>query len=120
MSDRVTVSREGHLATVSLSHPDRLNVLDRVGWEALADIMTSLGDDQDVRCVVIEGSGSRAFSAGSDIGEFPKQRQTPEQVEAYARALEGGAFRALELPSPDLGIDPWSVCRWWAGDRSVL
>ena len=67
MSDRVAVSREGHLAIVSLSHPDRLNVLDRAGWEALADIMTSLAEDQDVRCVVIKGSGSRAFSAGSDI-----------------------------------------------------
>ena len=37
MSDRVTVSREDHLAIISLSHPDRLNVLDRQGWEALAD-----------------------------------------------------------------------------------
>ena len=70
MSDRVTVSREDHLAIVSLSHPDRLNVLDRQGWESLADIMTALGEDQGVCCVVIKGSGDRAFSAGSDIGGF--------------------------------------------------
>ena len=47
MSDRVTVSREDHLAIVSLSHPDRLNVLDRRGWEALAGIMKILGEDRD-------------------------------------------------------------------------
>ena len=104
MSDRVAVSREGHLAIVSLSHPDRLNVLDRAGWEALADIMASLAEDQDVRCVVIEGSGSRAFSAGSDIGEFPEQRQTPEQVEAYSRALEGGLSALRNCPHPTLAL----------------
>ena len=45
MPDPVTVSREDHLAIVSLSHPDRLNVLDRQGWEALANAMTALGED---------------------------------------------------------------------------
>ncbi len=104
MSDRVTVSREDHLAIVSLSHPDRLNVLDRAGWEALADITTSLAEDLDVRCVVIEGSGNRAFSAGSDIGEFPEQRRTPEQVEAYGRALEGGLSALRNCPHPTLAL----------------
>ena len=104
MSDRVTVSREDHLAIVSLSHPDRLNVLDLRGWDALAGIMGSLGEDEDVRCVVIEGSGSRAFSAGSDIGEFPEQRQAPAQVEAYARALEGGLSALRSCPHPTLAL----------------
>ena len=117
MSDRVTVSREDHLAIVTLSHPDRLNVLDRQGWEALADIMTTLGEDAGVRCVVIEGSGNRAFSAGSDIGGFPQERQTPEQVQAYASALEGALFGPPELPPPDRGIDP-CVCVWVVGWRS--
>ncbi len=104
MSDRVTVSREDHLAIVTLSHPDRLNVLDRQGWEALADIMTTLGEDAEVRCVVIEGSGNRAFSAGSDIGGFPQERQTPEQVQAYASALEGALSALQSCPHPTVAL----------------
>ena len=104
MSDRVTVSREDHLAIVTLSHPDRLNVLDRQGWEALADIMTTLGEDAGVRCVVIEGSGNRAFSAGSDIGGFPQERQTPEQVQAYASALEGALSALQSCPHPTVAL----------------
>jgi len=104
MSDRVRVSREDHLAIVSLSHPDRLNVLDRQGWESLADVMTALGEDQSVRCVIIEGSGDRAFSAGSDIGGFSQERQTPEQVQAYARALESALLALRSCLHPTLAL----------------
>ena len=104
MSDRVTVSREDHLAIVSLSHADRLNVLDLRGWHALADTMTALGGDQTVHCIVIEGSGSRAFSAGSDIGGFSEERQTPEQVQTYAGALEGALSALWSCPHPTLAL----------------
>ena len=104
MSDRVSVSREDHLAIVSLSNPDRLNVLDRGGWETLAFIMKSLAEDQQVRCVVIEGSGPRAFSAGSDIREFSDERQTPEQVLAYGRALEGALSALRGCPHPTVAL----------------
>ena len=104
MSDRVSVSREDHLAIVSLSNPDRLNVLDRGGWETLAFIMKSLAEDQHVRCVVIEGAGNRAFSAGSDIREFSDERQTPEQVLAYGRALEGALSALRGCPHPTVAL----------------
>ncbi len=104
MSDRVTVSFDGHLAIVSLNNPDRLNVLDRQGWEALANNMTTLGEDAGVHCVVIEGTGDRAFSAGSDIGRFPEERQTPEQVQAYGRALESALVAVRGCPNPTVAL----------------
>jgi len=104
MSDRVTVSREDHLAIVSLNHPDRLNVLDLRGWHALSDTMTALGEDPSVRCVLIEGSGNRAFSAGSDIGGFPEERQTSEQVQVYAQALESALSVLGNCPHPTLAL----------------
>ena len=100
MSDRVSVSAEGHLAIVSLFYPERLNVLDREGWEALATIVTSLAQDPLVRCVVIEGSGEQAFSAGSDIGKFHEERQTPDQVQEYGRALESALLALQGCPHP--------------------
>ena len=104
MSDRVTVIYDGHLAMVTLNHPDRMNVLNRQGWEALAKAMTALGDDPGVHCVVIEGAGDRAFSAGSDIGSFPEERQTPEQVKAYGQALESALVELRRCPHPTLAL----------------
>ena len=69
-SERVTTSREGGIVTVTLDHPAKLNVLDRAGWERLGEVFEALADNDGVRCVVVEGAGGRAFSAGSDIGAF--------------------------------------------------
>ena len=104
MSDRVTVSFDGHLAIVSLNNPDRMNVLDRQGWEALASAMTDLGKDPGVHCVVIEGAGNEAFSAGSDIGRFPEERQTAEQVRAYGQALESALVAVRGCPHPIVAL----------------
>ena len=104
MSDRVPVVYDGHLAFVTLSHPDRLNVLDRQGWVDLAKAMTALADDPGVHCVVIEGAGNRAFSAGSDIGSFPAERQTPEQVREYGQALESALLALRGCPHPTLAL----------------
>jgi enoyl-CoA hydratase/carnithine racemase len=66
--------------------------------------MTALGEDQSVRCVLIEGSGNRAFSAGSDIGGFPEERQTSEQVQVYAQALESALSVLGNCPHPTLAL----------------
>ena len=90
--DRIGVGVDGPVATVWLDHPSKLNVLDGQAWEALAHVFDRLGQDDQVRCVVLRGRGGRAFSAGSDIGRFPEQRRTPDDVLAYS----GKIHRALE------------------------
>ena len=89
---RVRTERSGSLATVVLDFPDRLNVLDLEGWETLSGAFDELSTDDSVRCVLVRGTGTRAFSAGSDIGAFPTQRSTPEQVRHYG----GIIHRAIE------------------------
>jgi enoyl-CoA hydratase/carnithine racemase len=38
----------------------------------LLDCLEALAADQEVRCVILQGAGGRAFSVGADIKEFPE------------------------------------------------
>lgn len=103
-SARVVTGREGGIATVTLDHPAKLNVLDRAGWERLGEVFEGLAGDDGVRCVVVEGAGARAFSAGSDIGAFETQRRTPGQVTRYAAAIRRGLDGVYGCPHPTVAV----------------
>ena len=64
----VTVSVEKGVAEVYLDHPP-VNALDSAGWARLAETITSVGNDEDVRVVILAAKG-RGFCAGVDIKEL--------------------------------------------------
>ncbi len=68
MSDeRLTLSREGHNATITLDRPEKLNALDPAMLARLDAILAELDHDPEVRVVVLTGAGERAFCVGADI-----------------------------------------------------
>ena len=59
--------RDG-VATITLARPEAMNGLDVATKVALLDAVRTAADDEDVRCVVLTGSG-RAFCVGQDLKE---------------------------------------------------
>ena len=104
MSERVRTKVEGRIAEVRLDAPEKHNVLDREGWHALAAVMHELSARADLGCVVVRGSGGRAFSAGSDISTFAVQRDTLEDVRVYADAIAGAMHAVRDCLHPTLAI----------------
>ena len=104
MSERVRTKVEGRIAEVRLDAPEKHNVLDRDGWHALAGAMEGLSARSDLGCVVVRGSGGRAFSAGSDISAFESQRDTPEDVRVYSDAIARAMHAVRDCPHPTLAI----------------
>ena len=102
--ERVMAARDGGVVTITLSHPDKLNVLDMAGWERLGAIFEALSADDSVRCVLVKGQGGRAFSTGSDIGAFGAQRSTPAQVTRYAAAVRRGVRGVYDCPHPTVAV----------------
>ncbi len=102
--ERVMAARDGGVVTITLSHPDKLNVLDMAGWERLGEIFEELSADDSVRCVLVKGQGGRAFSTGSDIGAFGAQRSTPAQVTRYAAAVRRGVRGVYDCPHPTVAV----------------
>ena len=91
----------GRVARLTLVDPP----LNLITGELLEELVAALellaaAAPGDVRAVVVTGTGDRAFSAGSHVGEFEAQRGP----EGRARhALESGVARRLaELPMPTI------------------
>ena len=71
MRDELVLSeRVGAVATVTVNRPAVLNALNTETVATLTEVLSGLGDDVDVRCVVLTGAGDRAFIAGADITEM--------------------------------------------------
>ena len=91
----VLIERDGAIATVSLSNPDKLNALSAAMWRQLARAMDELSADESLRCVVLRGAGREAFAAGADIAEFAAVRDNTEQGKRYHREYVHGALTAV-------------------------
>lgn len=96
----LTLSPRGaHVLLVTLHRPDALNALNTQMGRDLLDLWTRLtADPQDLRCVVLTGSGERAFCAGGDLKE--RDGMNREQWERQHELFERGFVALLECPLP--------------------
>jgi enoyl-CoA hydratase/carnithine racemase len=85
MDDPIYVTRDGPIATVVLNRPEKLNAISVAMSERLREIMEACDRDADLRCVVVRGTGGRAFSVGADISEFEATRSSAAKAREYAR-----------------------------------
>ncbi len=56
------------VATITLHRPERMNAFTDVMMREVIDAFDQVDADDDVRAVVVTGSGDRAFCAGADLG----------------------------------------------------
>jgi len=101
MSEFVLVEKADRIAIVRLNRPEKLNALNKAMWLGIGEAMRRLNDDDDIGCVVLTGSGDKAFSPGADIAEFPTERANVDQATAYGRTMHDtmGAVAACRHPT---------------------
>ncbi len=98
---RLRAGISGHLACVTISYPERHNIIDLEGWLAFPDLMARLADNPDVRLIVLRGEGGRAFVAGADITQFAEKFCGPVSSDYDAATVN--AFDAVaQCPVPTL------------------
>lgn len=81
------VARDGDLAIVTFDRPARRNAFDLGMWQGLQATMAALSADATLRCVVLRGAGTEAFSAGADISAFAAERGSRALEDRYAEVL---------------------------------
>jgi len=103
MSGRILVSRDGDIATVTLSNPEKLNAVNYAMWCDLAAAMAELSADSSLRCVVLAGAGE-AFAAGGDIEEFLVKRTNLEQALHYHDKVGAALDAVRDCPHPTVAL----------------
>ena len=110
--DVLIESVENGVAVLTLNRPDSLNALDPVLMRRLLEATRRAAEDENVRCVVLTGTG-RAFCAGGDvkaIGQASQARvegstSSSSTTETRARWLRRSAEAARllhEMPKPTI------------------
>ena len=100
MKEPIYVTRDGPIATVALNRPEKLNAMSLAVTRRLREIMEECDRDAELRCVVLRGTGGRAFSVGADISEFEALRSTAAKAKEFGRVgnLAFHAVRACRHP----------------------
>jgi enoyl-CoA hydratase len=70
MTDNVLFRIEGHVATITLNRPEKLNAVTPEMSKAIVAAVEACDRDDQVRCVIVTGAGPKAFCAGSDIAQL--------------------------------------------------
>lgn len=62
----IIVEKEGHLATITLNRPEKLNAISHELIREMGEAIDEVNEMADVRVVILKGKG-RAFSSGTDL-----------------------------------------------------
>jgi enoyl-CoA hydratase/carnithine racemase len=94
MTDDILFVVDGHVATITLNRPHKLNAVTPDMADAIVAAVETVNASDEIRCVIVTGAGERAFCAGSDIKELdtyetPWQfRNRPDYCDAMRRLLK--------------------------------
>jgi enoyl-CoA hydratase len=99
--ETVTINKRGRVAVLTINRPDKLNALSSDVHKEGVAALDELKHDDDVRVVVITGSGPKAFIAGADISEFEGQTPFSQRASFNERTL----FNSLDtFPKPVIAM----------------
>jgi len=68
--DRIALEVADRIATITINNPEKLNCLDTEMLLQMEDYLQSIKKGNEVRVLVIEGAGEKAFSTGGNLKKF--------------------------------------------------
>ena len=103
-AQHLAVTRDGGVATIAFTRPDKHNAVSYAMWHALGRLMPALAADDAVDVVVLRGTPGGPFSAGADIAEFQTLRADADGARRYGEAIEAGEQALVAFPKPTVAL----------------
>ena len=101
----ISLKKEGGIATIVLNRPEKMNAMNRQMMEELAEVVSDIEQDDDVRVVILTGAG-RAFCAGADLTEPALSPGTsPEESRLFIKRTLGRMVLGLhKMEKPTIAM----------------
>lgn len=88
-TDKLVATVDGAVGRIVLNNPERHNAISGAMFAGFGDAADAFAAMPEVRVVVVEGAGDRAFASGADIGGLDEKASRPSGLPALA---------ALDIP----------------------
>lgn len=98
MTVRTGIDQRG-VGAVVVDREAKLNALDTPTLEALAAGVAELGQNPNLRAIVLRGAGTRAFIGGADIGEMSRL-SGPDAARAFITRVHRACDAMRRAPVP--------------------
>ncbi len=104
--EHILVDKEEGVAIITLNRPEVLNAMNRKLSTELHEAVMAMNTDDEVGCIVLTGTGNRAFSAGGDIHEQRERaKELPsEEREQLERDRSRNQYDISSSPKPVIGM----------------
>jgi enoyl-CoA hydratase len=96
--NNIVTTLENGIFTITINRPDKLNALNTAIIDELKTAFKEVIDNDDIKGVILTGSGPKAFVAGADISEFTAL--TPEQGKELSASGHVLFDRIEQCPKP--------------------
>jgi enoyl-CoA hydratase len=100
VSELVRIETADRIRTLTVNRPEKLNALNSAVLAELDLGLAEAAADASLRCVILTGSGEKAFIAGADIGELAKMG--PVAGREHSRRGQAVLDRVERLPVPTI------------------
>ncbi len=104
--EHILVENEEGVAVITMNRPEVLNAMNHKLDEELHDAVMASNADDNIGCIVITGSGNKAFSAGGDIHEqrIDARERSEEERDARAAEYQQWMYEISASPKPVIGM----------------
>jgi enoyl-CoA hydratase/carnithine racemase len=97
------VSREGHVARLTIDRPEKRNAMTAAMWAGLPGVLAGLADDAGVRVLVVTGAGP-SFCAGADISDLLGGPDPADPMAVVRRDNLAAQAALRDFPKPTVAM----------------
>ena len=99
VAGRLIWRKEGNVGHIIFDNQKKFNAVNMDMWLSLPKAIAEFNADAEIRVVVLQGAGEKAFVSGADISQFDTHRNS-DSAGDYNKATEAGYMSILDCVKP--------------------